>query len=306
MTDINVFFSPRAEELEEAIRKGRFIDDEFFSASLDDNPEAAEAIIRTALSMPDIIVKRVTAQRRLTLVGSHSVVLDAEAVTPEGHHIDIEIQRQVHGDIVKRGRYYLAAMTTKMLQEGEAYHNLRDAYVLFLCESDPFKEGKAVYSYIMKNKDETSSPLHDGTQLTFFNCAYKGKDAYGQLAADMITADYRSISDPVLSKTSQSVKIGDRKKLFMSEYWEKKYKEIEDIGIAKGKAEGLAQGKAEGLVQGKAEGLAQGKADGKAEATRAIVAALLRDGSMPVEKIAELAQVPVSDVLAVREEEGIR
>jgi flagellar assembly protein FliH len=81
--------------------------------------------------------------------------------------------------------------------------------------------------------------------------------------------------------------------LLFGEYIEK----IKAEAYAKGIAEGFAKGKAEGFAKGKAEGFAKGKAEGFAEG----VAKLLHSGKLTPEEIAEDLEMPLEQVLAIRD-----
>jgi hypothetical protein len=248
------------------------IDDIFFRAVMRDNPRAAEAIVRVALDMPDVEIESVETQSDIVFNDrKKGVRLDLKAKRPDGTLFDIEVQKGIEGDLAKRGRYYLSSMTVDALGQGQEYSELPDAYVLFICDRDPFKRGRPVYSFSMRRED--GHALGDGGHVAFFNCSYEGEDAYGRLASDLTLPDFARIADPVLMDTVKSGKIGARRNDVMTELTEKLYN--------------LAE------------------ARGREAAREADIIALLKDGTLSAEKIAEILAIPLEDVLALKEREGI-
>ena len=48
------------------------------------------------------------------------------------------------------------------LKGGQSYSELRDSYIIFICNYDPFGWGKAVYRFQYTEKDEKDLYLGDG------------------------------------------------------------------------------------------------------------------------------------------------
>ncbi len=59
----------------------------------------------------------------------------------------IEIQTSIPPDLGKRTRYYQSMMDSDNLLKGQNYRELKESYVLFICLSDPFKQGLPVYTF---------------------------------------------------------------------------------------------------------------------------------------------------------------
>ena len=263
-------------DIQRTFNEMSLVDDVFFRAVMRDNPRAAEAIVRVALDMPDVEIESVETQKDIVFNGrKKGVRLDLKAKRPDGTLFDIEVQKGIEGDLARRGRYYLSSMTVDALGRGEGYRELPDAYVLFICDQDPFGRGRPVYSFSMRQEDGRA--LRDGGHVAFFNCSYKGKDAYGRLASDLTHPDFARIADPVLMDTVKSGKIGARRNDVMTELTEKLYN--------------LAE--------------ARGREAGEKAAREAAVIAMLKDGRNSPEAISEILGIPLEDVLALKEREGI-
>ncbi len=53
----------------------------------------------------------------------------------------------------KRSRYYQSQMDMELLLSREAYSELPDIYVIFICDFDPFDEEKYRYTFEMNCKE---------------------------------------------------------------------------------------------------------------------------------------------------------
>ena len=230
-------FDPEIEALLQArLDELRLIDDIFFKACLKDNPRAAEAIIRVALDMPNAKVESLSIQDESAFPNSRNVRFDLKVRDEKGRLFDVEVQRGIKPDLPRRCRYHLSALTVHSLRQGQDFIDIPDAYVLFLCETDPFDEGKPFYSF-QYSEEKTGMPLDDGSEIRLFNCAYKGDDAYGRLALDMLSHDSARMCDPVLRDTVHRGKIGERRTDVMSDLAQ----ELVELGEKRGYKKGAEQ-----------------------------------------------------------------
>ncbi len=300
-------FPPQMDEefINRSIERMSLIDDIFFRTVLRDNPKGAEAIVRVALDMPEVRIDAVTVQNDIAVPGRKGVRLDLKARKPDGTLFDIEMQKEDEGNLARRSRYYLSALTVDSLKSGQGYEEIPDTYVLFVCKKDPFGKGRAVYTFLRNERAGEGSGLHlqDGSQISFFNCSYQGKDAYGKLARDLTSPDYTEIIDPVLKDAVKSGKIGKRRNELVTGISKQIWDHAKAIGVEEGKAIGVEEGKAIGIEEGKAIGVEEGKAigveEGQAKARAAAVLALLRDGRLTPEAISDILGLPLDYVLSL-------
>ena len=142
----------------ERLQELRLFEDEFMNACFDQNIEGAELILRIILGKPDIIVKQVTTQRMMQNLLGRSVRLDIAAEDADGKVYDIEVQRAEEGARPKRARYHSSIMDSHLLEAGEDFEDLPETYVIFITESDYFKEDKPIYT-IGTDDYRTESPF---------------------------------------------------------------------------------------------------------------------------------------------------
>lgn len=97
------------------------------------------------------------------------VRLDVYAKDEQGTHYDIEMQAIHKTAIEKRCRYYHSQMDMESLLSGEAYENLPNSYVIFICDFDPFGEKKYCYTFENVCLENKELVLKDGCKSIFLS-----------------------------------------------------------------------------------------------------------------------------------------
>lgn len=100
-------------------------------------------------------------------INSKSVRLD---VLFEDSDSLYNIEMQVGNDeyLPQRTRYYHSAMSVNSMKKGSDYGKLKKSYVIFVCMYDPFKLGKPLYQFEMREKN-LDLQLNDGTYTILVN-----------------------------------------------------------------------------------------------------------------------------------------
>lgn len=103
------------------------------------------------------------------------VRLDIFAEDEKHTHYNIEMQMVRKTALGKRTRYYHSQMDMEMLTGGTGYSRLPSAYVIFICDFDPF--GQERYRYTFENRcSETGMSLGDGSFSIFLNTCGKNPE----------------------------------------------------------------------------------------------------------------------------------
>ncbi len=102
------------------------------------------------------------------------VRLDVYASDENNTRYDIEMQvaQQVLG---KRARYYHSQMDMDILASGQDYKELPPAYVIFVCDFDPFGKGKYCYTFEKRCVQDPELEIGDCSRSIFLST--KGTDA---------------------------------------------------------------------------------------------------------------------------------
>ena len=99
------------------------------------------------------------------------VRLDVLVTDHEGRVFNIEMQTTDQDDIGRRMRYYLSRLDLRYtLNKGKTYRNLKDAFIIFLCNFKPKKDDKFYESYHTYSDQDRSKQLQDGvTKIIIIN-----------------------------------------------------------------------------------------------------------------------------------------
>ena len=199
----------------------------------------------------------------------HGIRLDVYA-TGNSKAFNIEMQIQPKHNLPRRTRYYHDQIDMSELRPSEGYETLPEAYVIFVCDFDPFGDGKYRYTFEAICK-ETNKSLQNGRHTIFLSTKGMNQSEVPEGLVELLnyigaeeSEPSENYGDSYVRQLQQSV--DDTKK---SRQMEERFMMIEELmqeEFQAGKTEGRIEGKEEGMAEGIAEGLAQG-----ADALRAAI-----------------------------------
>ncbi len=105
-----------------------------------------------------------------------SVRLDVYAKDEENIRYNVEMQIVKRETLGKRARYYHSHIDMNLLRKGVKYQDLPNAYVIFICDFDPFGEGKYCYTFESRCLENTELDMQDGSISIFLNTHGKNKE----------------------------------------------------------------------------------------------------------------------------------
>ena len=247
-------------EYRDLVGRLTLLDDIYMKVFFRDNIECTEYVLRIILGKPNLSVKSVSVDHVIPSIGTKSVRLDVYAEDSEGKKYDIEMQNVPEPSITKRARYYASAMALSSLGKGEGYGAMRETYVVFVCNYDPFGKGLLLYTGEMMCNQDTSISIYDGCRLAYVNCAKSDESTeLGRLVHDIRCSDYASMHNEVLAKHTKSVKSTlqeDKRNMIMTVTEELRQEAIK---------EGLREGREKGRKEGRREGRREGRKDVQVE-----------------------------------------
>ena len=173
----------------------------FMNKVFDGNIPATQRMLRVILKNDKIKVRKVSVQQWLQNLYGHSAQLDILAEDEHGTQFNVEIQRNDEGASVQRARFYCGALDMHFLDTGEKYEALPDAYVIFITESDVFKEGRPIYN-VERSINESGKAFGDGSHIVYVNAACQDDTPLGRLMQDFNCNDpakmhYKELADTV-------------------------------------------------------------------------------------------------------------
>ena len=183
----------------------------------------------------------------------HGVRLDVYAMDIYGKVYDIEMQVS-NDDTELRARYYHSQMDVELLLKGKDYNELPESYVIFICNYDPLKMGKFVYTIRNRVDEQLDYDYRDGLHTIFLST--KGENDEEIPVAlkkflDFVKADLKDsvkdYNDDFISRLQKSIarikRSRDKEAEFMT--LELMLKDKYKKGREDGHAEGFTAGRAE-------------------------------------------------------------
>ena len=245
------------------------MDNEFFSVSFDGDKANTQLMLGIILGRDDLSVVSVKTQKEIrNMPDLHSVCLDIAATDRDGNLYDIEIQRAHDPAERMRARFYSAMMDVRSLGEGMDYGRLPQSYVIFIDEHDSIGKGRALYRMERMDSD-TGEPYGDGSHIIHVSAsiADEGTDL-GKLMHDLRCTDPDKMYYTGLRERTSYFKYTEEGTKDMSEAFRKMYESDIEEAMKKGIRKGAMK----------------------------TARSMIRDGSIPLVKVAEFSGLSLDEV----------
>ena len=165
---------------------------------------------------------------------------------------DIEIQNSLHDDLPTRTRYYQSMMDIDLLLKGKQYSELKESFVIFVCQEDFFEENLPCYTFSNLCHEKLTLDLGDKTHKIIFNASafHQEKDVERKSILEYIK-NKKSTSD-FTQKIHQIVERTKENQAFRGEYmaWGLAEQDAEKRGYKAGVTDGISQGIMQGITKG--------------------------------------------------------
>lgn len=180
------------------------------------------------------------------------VRLDIYAEDENRTHYNVEMQVQKKACLGKRSRYYHSQMDMECLVSGTDYTELPDTFVIFICDFDPFGEGRYCYTFYNCCVEDKELLLEDGCQTIFLSTKGKNNTEVTEelikflrfVEADLVNSE-ADFQDKLVEKFQKSVQriktdreMGERYMIF-----EEMMRDERNEGREEGRKEGMLQAK---------------------------------------------------------------
>ena len=209
-------------------RKFNLLSNVFMRVALKDK-KACQYVLRILTGIPDLIVKEVRTEYRVSKVTSHDVVLDVIAEDSSGKIYNIEIQRADTVDHARRVRFHGAMIDSEYLEKGKTYADLPDLFIIYISETDLWRAGFTTY-LVKKYFENTDIIYDDGQHIMYVNAAVNDGTETAKLMQYFKTADPDDMNHGDLSKRIHLLKCEEGGYQEMCEISEKIFKEGQTEG----------------------------------------------------------------------------
>ena len=242
----------------------RFTNDLMFCHVMTSNPDLAGQLLERILGFEIGHVKVIETQKTLNYApDSHSVRLDVY-MKNSTDIFDVEMQTGRPIDLPRRMRYYQAANTCEDFKAGESYRRLKNCYVIFICEDDPFGKDDVFYRFRMKCDGYEDLPYDDGSCNIVLN--YNGNN--GTVSEELRNLlNYLKTGDP-FDKLTENLH-NEVERTNHDENWRRKAMTIEEkirMTAEDAREEGIRKGEHKKMISSVSSLLSKGIVAGEEEA----------------------------------------
>lgn len=110
-----------------------------------------------------------------------SVRLDVYVNDDKETVYNIEMQTTNTRNLPKRSRYYQGIIDVSLIKKGEDYRKLNKCFVIFICTFDVFGEGRHIYTFENRCRENMELALGDDTVKVFLNAGSNMDDVDEEL-----------------------------------------------------------------------------------------------------------------------------
>ena len=227
------------------------IKDNFMFGAVMINEDNCKGLLERVLEIP---IERVDVSKEKSMVYHpeyKGVRLDVYAKDEKQTRYNVEMQVEKKPALGKRSRYYQSQMDMEMLLAGEDYKELPNTYVIFICDFDPFGEGKYRYTFQSMCKESENANLKDGRTILFLNTHGKNECEVPkelvtllQYMKEDLEGSEKEFHDPYVGQLQKFIRDikGNREMEERFMIFEEMLKEEHTAGREEGREEGRAEG----------------------------------------------------------------
>lgn len=195
----------------------------------------------------------------------------------KGTIYNLEMQTSDTKELPKRTRYYQGMIDLNLIEKGKLYGELNTSYIIFICTFDPFGQGRHIYSFENRCKEDLSLKLKDGTTKIFLNSAGTKGDVSGNLKEFLLYLAGKESSNEFVQKVDSEVKRAKGNKEWRREYMT--------------------------LLMRDRENIEEGRRQGREEGRKEIIEKML-EKKFTLEMIAEVTGFSLEEIIEIEQEKG--
>ena len=211
----------------------------------EDCKELLERILQIHITEIEVVQEQKTMKGTVNSKGTR---LDIYARDDQMNSYDIEMQLVDSDQLILRSRYYHSEMDVYQIKQGQDYTNLKESIVIFICDFDPFKDGKSIYTFEATCRENKDIVLTDKRKTIFANLR-GDREGIEQDTVNLL--DYFRTGEPT-DEFTRGLQ-GKVEQLRNDDEWRENRMTIEmreKLIYRQGKKEGIAEGIEQGIEQG--------------------------------------------------------
>lgn len=212
---------------------------DFVFCKIMQDEELLAELIRRILPELKFTKLYITAQKAVEIgMDIHGVRFDIFAALEDGSVVQIEMQVLDTGNLPRRIRFYSSLADTQMLEKGIVYSKLKDSYIVMICPFDQYGEGRHIYTFTNRCKQDLNLEMGDGTTKIVLNAVGTLDDVSDKLKAFLDYVAGKTVDDEYVKKLDEAVHKARANKEWRREYMTLMMRDLEnqEIGLEKGRS----------------------------------------------------------------------
>ena len=195
------------------------ISNDFVFCKVMQDKELLSELIRRILPDLKFTDLKIDGQKKIEIGPDiHGVRFDVFAIMEDGRIVDIELQVLNSGNLPKRIRYYGSMADMQMLEKGVVYDELVESYVVMICLFDLYGEGRHMYTFTNRCKENPELEMGDGTTRIVLNATGTKDDISPKLKAFLSYVAGNAVEDEYVKKLDEAVQKARQNKKWRREY----------------------------------------------------------------------------------------
>lgn len=215
----------------------RFTNDFVFCHVLIENPKLCKKIAELAIGRKIKEIKAPQTQKSIKeSPDGKGVRFDVVFEDDESTVYDIEMQQTDLRNLPQRTRYYQSLIDLDSLRAGKDYKDIKNSYIIFICDFDPFNKG--CHRYIARTAVEGHNDIRfdDGVVKVFLNSHYSDKVADRELKEFLDYVKWGIIKEGFTTELQEAVRkvLNDEERRAEYMFLTEKFAMCEEQGEKKG------------------------------------------------------------------------
>ena len=235
-------WTPEEEQKFEQVK----ITDDLMFCTVFQNEEDCRKLLERILHIHITEIEVVQEQKNMKgSIQSKGSRLDIYVRDDQMNSYDIEMQLVNSDELILRSRYYHSEMDMYQIKQGQDYTDLKQSIVIFICDFDPFKDGKSIYTFEATCRENKDIVLADKRKTIFANLR-GDREGIEQDTVNLL--DYFRTGEPT-DEFTRGLQ-GKVEQLRNDDEWRENRMTIEmreKLIYRQGKKEGIAEGIEQGI-----------------------------------------------------------
>ena len=235
-------WTPEEEQKFEQVK----ITDDLMFCTVFQNEEDCRKLLERILHIHITEIEVVQEQKNMKgPIQSKGSRLDIYVRDDQMNSYDIEMQLVSSDELILRSRYYHSEMDMYQIKQGQDYTDLKQSIVIFICDFDPFKDGKSIYTFEATCRENKDIVLTDKRKTIFANLR-GDREGIEQDTVNLL--DYFRTGEPT-DEFTRGLQ-GKVEQLRNDDEWRENRMTIEmreKLIYRQGKKEGIAEGIEQGI-----------------------------------------------------------